>query len=59
MSSMCQSLIVAQQKHVLCLFLLFSDMCRKDKDCDYFFSVDVEVVLKNEDTLKVLVEQNL
>ncbi|XP_010746700.3 procollagen-lysine,2-oxoglutarate 5-dioxygenase 1 isoform X3 [Larimichthys crocea] len=35
------------------------DMCRKDKDCDYFFSVDVEVVLKNEDTLKVLVEQNL
>lgn len=56
---MCQSLIVTQQKHVLCLFLLFSDMCRKDKDCDYFFSVDVEVVLKNEDTLKVLVEQNL
>ncbi|TKS77016.1 Procollagen-lysine,2-oxoglutarate 5-dioxygenase 1 [Collichthys lucidus] len=35
------------------------DMCRKDKDCDYFFSVDIEVVLKNEDTLKVLVEQNL
>lgn len=40
-------------------FLLFSDMCRKDKDCDYFFSVDIEVVLKNENTLKILIEQNL
>ncbi|XP_076598176.1 procollagen-lysine,2-oxoglutarate 5-dioxygenase 1 isoform X1 [Chaetodon auriga] len=35
------------------------DMCRKDKDCDYFFSVDIEVVLKNENTLKILIEQNL
>ncbi|KAK5863067.1 hypothetical protein PBY51_000125 [Eleginops maclovinus] len=35
------------------------DVCRKDEDCDYFFSVDIEVVLKNENTLKVLIEQNL
>ncbi|XP_023267266.1 procollagen-lysine,2-oxoglutarate 5-dioxygenase 1 isoform X2 [Seriola lalandi dorsalis] len=35
------------------------DMCRKDEDCDYFFSVDIEVVLKNENTLKILIEQNL
>ncbi|KAM7405452.1 hypothetical protein PAMP_012713 [Pampus punctatissimus] len=35
------------------------DMCRKDDDCDYFFSLDVEVVLKNENTLKILIEQNL
>ncbi|CAK6968723.1 procollagen-lysine%2C2-oxoglutarate 5-dioxygenase 1 [Scomber scombrus] len=35
------------------------DMCRKDKDCDYFFSLDIEVVLKNENTLKILIEQNL
>lgn len=34
-------------------------MCRKDEDCDYFFSLDVEVVLKNENTLKILIEQNL
>ncbi|KAJ8371197.1 hypothetical protein SKAU_G00112250 [Synaphobranchus kaupii] len=34
------------------------DVCRKDSDCEYFFSVDVEVVLKNADTLKILVEQN-
>ncbi len=40
-------------------FLLFSDMCRKDEDCDYYFSVDIEVVLKNENTLKILIEQNL
>ncbi|XP_071331207.1 procollagen-lysine,2-oxoglutarate 5-dioxygenase 1 isoform X2 [Trachinotus anak] len=35
------------------------DMCRKDADCDYFFSVDIEVVLKNENLLKILIEQNL
>ncbi|XP_040918262.1 procollagen-lysine,2-oxoglutarate 5-dioxygenase 1 isoform X1 [Toxotes jaculatrix] len=35
------------------------DLCRKDKDCDYFFSLDIEVVLKNENTLKILIEQNL
>ncbi|XP_031422927.1 procollagen-lysine,2-oxoglutarate 5-dioxygenase 1 isoform X2 [Clupea harengus] len=32
--------------------------CREDSDCEYFFSVDIEVVLKNEDTLKILVELN-
>lgn len=35
------------------------DMCRKNKDCDYFFNLDIEVVLKNEDTLRILIEQNL
>uniref|UniRef100_A0A8D0DE58 Procollagen-lysine,2-oxoglutarate 5-dioxygenase 1 n=1 Tax=Sander lucioperca TaxID=283035 RepID=A0A8D0DE58_SANLU len=35
------------------------DMCRKDKDCDYFFLLDIQVVLKNENTLKILIEQNL
>lgn len=40
-------------------FLPFSDMCRKDNDCHYFFSLDIEVVLKNENTLKILLEQNL
>uniref|UniRef100_A0A4W6E690 Procollagen-lysine,2-oxoglutarate 5-dioxygenase 1 n=1 Tax=Lates calcarifer TaxID=8187 RepID=A0A4W6E690_LATCA len=35
------------------------DMCRKDKDCDYFLNLDIEVVLKNENTLKILIEQNL
>uniref|UniRef100_A0A4W4DXV7 Procollagen-lysine,2-oxoglutarate 5-dioxygenase 1 n=1 Tax=Electrophorus electricus TaxID=8005 RepID=A0A4W4DXV7_ELEEL len=35
-----------------------NDMCRADVDCEYFFSVDVEVVLKNEDTLKILIEHN-
>uniref|UniRef100_A0A8D3CPC8 Procollagen-lysine,2-oxoglutarate 5-dioxygenase 1 n=1 Tax=Scophthalmus maximus TaxID=52904 RepID=A0A8D3CPC8_SCOMX len=38
---------------------LVFDMCRKDEDCDYFFSLDIEVVLKNENTLKILIEQNL
>uniref|UniRef100_A0A1A8F817 Procollagen-lysine 1, 2-oxoglutarate 5-dioxygenase 1a n=1 Tax=Nothobranchius korthausae TaxID=1143690 RepID=A0A1A8F817_9TELE len=35
------------------------DLCRKDNDCDYFFNLDIEVVLKNENTLKILIEQNL
>ncbi|XP_030207687.1 procollagen-lysine,2-oxoglutarate 5-dioxygenase 1 isoform X2 [Gadus morhua] len=35
------------------------DLCRQDKQCKYFFSVDSEVVLKNKDTLKILIEQNL
>ncbi|KAF6730212.1 Procollagen-lysine,2-oxoglutarate 5-dioxygenase 1 [Oryzias melastigma] len=35
------------------------DICRKDQDCEYFFNLDVEVVLKNENTLKILIEQNL
>ncbi|XP_008293943.1 procollagen-lysine,2-oxoglutarate 5-dioxygenase 1 isoform X1 [Stegastes partitus] len=35
------------------------DKCRNDKDCDYFFSVDIAVVLQNENTLKILIEQNL
>ncbi|XP_038577514.1 procollagen-lysine,2-oxoglutarate 5-dioxygenase 1-like isoform X1 [Micropterus salmoides] len=35
------------------------DMCRKDGACEYFFSVDIEVVLQNENTLKILIEQNL
>ncbi|XP_051757842.1 procollagen-lysine,2-oxoglutarate 5-dioxygenase 1 [Ctenopharyngodon idella] len=34
------------------------DMCREDIDCEYFFSIDVDVVLKNEDTLKILIELN-
>uniref|UniRef100_A0AAV2M1Z1 Procollagen-lysine,2-oxoglutarate 5-dioxygenase 1 n=1 Tax=Knipowitschia caucasica TaxID=637954 RepID=A0AAV2M1Z1_KNICA len=34
-------------------------VCRKDVSCDYFFNLDVEVVLKNEDTLKILLELNL
>ncbi|XP_061591588.1 procollagen-lysine,2-oxoglutarate 5-dioxygenase 1 isoform X2 [Cololabis saira] len=35
------------------------DVCRKDKDCEYFFNLDIEVVLKNENVLKILIEQNL
>ncbi|KAM4738084.1 procollagen-lysine,2-oxoglutarate 5-dioxygenase 1 isoform 2-T2 [Anableps anableps] len=35
------------------------DMCQKDEECDYFFNLDVEVVLKNENTLKILIKQNL
>ena len=44
--------------HVCVFCLSFSAECRQDSDCEYFFSVDIEVVLKNEDTLKILVELN-
>uniref|UniRef100_A0A8C4RXK6 Procollagen-lysine, 2-oxoglutarate 5-dioxygenase 1a n=1 Tax=Erpetoichthys calabaricus TaxID=27687 RepID=A0A8C4RXK6_ERPCA len=34
------------------------NLCRKDDECQYYFSIDVEVVLKNTNTLKILIEQN-
>uniref|UniRef100_A0A6J0SN88 Procollagen-lysine,2-oxoglutarate 5-dioxygenase 1 n=1 Tax=Pogona vitticeps TaxID=103695 RepID=A0A6J0SN88_9SAUR len=34
------------------------DLCRQDPVCEYYFSLDAEVVLKNPDTLRVLMEQN-
>uniref|UniRef100_A0A8C5HX62 Procollagen-lysine,2-oxoglutarate 5-dioxygenase 1 n=1 Tax=Gouania willdenowi TaxID=441366 RepID=A0A8C5HX62_GOUWI len=38
---------------------LYFDMCRNNEDCDYLFSLDIEVVIKNEDILKILIEYNL
>nr|KAF6475682.1 procollagen-lysine,2-oxoglutarate 5-dioxygenase 2 [Rousettus aegyptiacus] len=34
------------------------DFCRQDKNCDYYFSVDADVILTNPRTLKILIEQN-
>ncbi|TTH08281.1 Procollagen-lysine,2-oxoglutarate 5-dioxygenase 1 [Bagarius yarrelli] len=34
------------------------DMCREDSDCEYFFSMDADVVLKNDNALKILIELN-
>ncbi|XP_052043605.1 procollagen-lysine,2-oxoglutarate 5-dioxygenase 2 isoform X2 [Apodemus sylvaticus] len=34
------------------------DYCRQDEKCDYYFSVDADVVLTNPRTLKILIEQN-
>ncbi|ELV09466.1 Procollagen-lysine,2-oxoglutarate 5-dioxygenase 2 [Tupaia chinensis] len=34
------------------------DFCRQDEKCDYYFSVDADVVLTNPKTLKILIEQN-
>lgn len=34
------------------------DMCRQDVACDYYFNVDIEVVLQNRDALKLLIDQN-
>uniref|UniRef100_A0A4W2F9X7 Procollagen-lysine,2-oxoglutarate 5-dioxygenase 2 n=1 Tax=Bos indicus x Bos taurus TaxID=30522 RepID=A0A4W2F9X7_BOBOX len=34
------------------------DFCRQDKNCEYYFSVDADVVLTNPRTLKILIEQN-
>uniref|UniRef100_A0A8C8RQX8 Procollagen-lysine,2-oxoglutarate 5-dioxygenase 1 n=1 Tax=Pelusios castaneus TaxID=367368 RepID=A0A8C8RQX8_9SAUR len=34
------------------------DMCRQDPDCEYYFSLDAEVVLKNSKILRFLIEQN-
>ncbi|KAM4694589.1 procollagen-lysine,2-oxoglutarate 5-dioxygenase 2 isoform 2-T2 [Discoglossus pictus] len=34
------------------------DICRQNEDCDYYFSVDADVVITNTNTLKILIEQN-
>ncbi|KAM9713305.1 procollagen-lysine,2-oxoglutarate 5-dioxygenase 2 isoform 2-T2 [Menidia menidia] len=34
------------------------DLCRKDASCDYYFSIDPDVMLTNRQTLKLLIEQN-
>ncbi|KAE8604275.1 hypothetical protein XENTR_v10014651 [Xenopus tropicalis] len=32
--------------------------CRQDKECDYYFNIDADVMLTNPQTLKILIEQN-
>uniref|UniRef100_A0A6I8QMR6 procollagen-lysine 5-dioxygenase n=1 Tax=Xenopus tropicalis TaxID=8364 RepID=A0A6I8QMR6_XENTR len=34
------------------------DLCRQDETCDYYFSVDADVVLTNPDTLYILIQEN-
>ncbi|KAF3836595.1 hypothetical protein F7725_029153 [Dissostichus mawsoni] len=34
------------------------DICRKDVTCDFYFSMDSDVMLTNRQTLKLLLEQN-
>ncbi|KAK5602740.1 Procollagen-lysine,2-oxoglutarate 5-dioxygenase 2 [Crenichthys baileyi] len=34
------------------------DLCRKDATCEYYFSIDSDVMLTNRQTLKLLIEQN-
>lgn len=34
------------------------DLCRQDATCDYYFSIDSDVMLTNRQTLKLLIEQN-
>ncbi|XP_063001547.1 procollagen-lysine,2-oxoglutarate 5-dioxygenase 1 [Elgaria multicarinata webbii] len=35
-----------------------ADLCRQDPKCEYYFSLDAEVALKNPDTLRILIERN-
>uniref|UniRef100_A0A672IXB6 procollagen-lysine 5-dioxygenase n=1 Tax=Salarias fasciatus TaxID=181472 RepID=A0A672IXB6_SALFA len=34
------------------------DLCREDATCDYYFSIDSDVMLTNRQTVKLLIEQN-
>ncbi|XP_046879304.1 procollagen-lysine,2-oxoglutarate 5-dioxygenase 2 isoform X2 [Hypomesus transpacificus] len=34
------------------------DLCRKDAGCDFYLSIDTDVMLTNRQTLKILIEQN-
>ncbi|KAM3824071.1 LOW QUALITY PROTEIN: procollagen-lysine,2-oxoglutarate 5-dioxygenase 1 [Vipera latastei] len=37
---------------------LSMNMCKQNPACEYYFSLDAEVVLKNPDALQILMEQN-
>lgn len=52
--------LVCSRRILMWLFLSsgYRDLCRKDPDCDYYFSLDAEIVLKNTETLRILIEQN-
>ncbi|XP_068094846.1 procollagen-lysine,2-oxoglutarate 5-dioxygenase 1 isoform X2 [Hyperolius riggenbachi] len=34
------------------------DLCRQNVECEYYFSVDIQVVLRNASILRTLIEQN-
>lgn len=34
------------------------EACRKDAECDYFFSIDSDVALTNADTVRLLIQEN-
>ncbi|XP_072281432.1 procollagen-lysine,2-oxoglutarate 5-dioxygenase 1 [Pyxicephalus adspersus] len=36
----------------------YRDLCRQNPECEYYFSIDVQVVLKNASVLRTLIEQN-
>lgn len=37
---------------------VYSEACKKDPRCDYYFSIDSDVALTNPDTLRILMEEN-
>lgn len=41
----------------MCLFDC-SEVCKKDPECDYYFSIDSDVALTNPDILRILMEEN-
>lgn len=44
--------------HTYMCLCLCSEACKKDPECDYYFSVDSDVALTNPDTLRILIEEN-
>lgn len=52
--------LLCSERILMWLFFFsgYRDLCRKDPDCDYYFSLDAEIVLKNTETLRILIEQN-
>uniref|UniRef100_A0AAZ3SAT8 PLOD1-3-like GT domain-containing protein n=1 Tax=Oncorhynchus tshawytscha TaxID=74940 RepID=A0AAZ3SAT8_ONCTS len=38
--------------------ILQVEACKKDSQCDYYFSIDADVVIVNPDVLRILIEEN-
>lgn len=37
---------------------VYSEACKKDPRCEFYFSIDSDVALTNPDTLRILIEEN-
>ncbi|CAB1345676.1 unnamed protein product, partial [Coregonus sp. 'balchen'] len=37
---------------------IHNNACKKDSQCDYYFSIDADVVIVNPDVLRILIEEN-
>lgn len=46
------------QFQLLCLLVCRRDKCRQDPECEFYFSLDADAVITNQQVLRILIEEN-